>query len=74
MNEEREKIVNKLVKLGVFVTREHAYVVADFIISDRARILKPLTSSKHFVTGDPWHAVDSINETLKLSGLKYEHI
>lgn len=29
----REKLVDKLVKLGVFVTRDHAYCVADWIIA-----------------------------------------
>ncbi len=34
----REKLVNKLVKLGVFVTRDHAYCVADWIIKDCKKI------------------------------------
>lgn len=77
MNEEREKLIEELLKLNLGNTNRPYNEVADFIIADRARIVEPLVNL-------PTRSVDyqdsmfiyasrlneAVQQTLKRAGVK----
>lgn len=58
---EREKLTNKLVKQGVFVTRNHAEVIADFILKDRKRIVEEIIN---LYSSEQWEGLKTLRGLL----------
>lgn len=68
---DRDELIDKINSI-VPMCLDNAEDIADFIISDRQRIVAPLVQHNININGDEWEKCDvnrSISETLKLAGI-----
>lgn len=78
---EREKLIEDLIKLNPLSMRKECEETADFIISDRKRIVEPLVKAyspnmervtKINLLSRLTNILNGVEETLKLAGLQKE--
>lgn len=73
MKTEREKLIEELISVGGLDYIKQAEEIADFMLEDRKRIVKPLINYQTSPPENPYEKngfIYAINETLKNAGVE----